>query len=133
MAEKIELTDRLKSIDHFVVNQIKEESKVMDYVVLQNVEIPDDLRAPFALFFTDGEMALFWTESKEERQKWVKVFKKLIIEPAEENSDWTVYQMRTKNNAFLTTLYTSLIRNSDSNEYDDDHVIDTINNNNIQE
>ena len=105
----------------------------MDYVVLQNVEIPDDLRAPFALFFTDGEMALFWTESKEERQKWVKVFKKLIIEPAEENSDWTVYQMRTKNNAFLTTLYTSLIRNSDSNEYDDDHVIDTINNNNIQE
>ena len=127
------MTDRLKSIDHFVVNQIKEESKVMDYVVLQNVEIPDDLRAPFALFFTDGEMALFWTESKEERQKWVKVFKKLIIEPAEENSDWTVYQMRTKNNAFLTTLYTSLIRNSDSNEYDDDHVIDTINNNNIQE
>ena len=127
------MTDRLKSIDHFVVNQIKEESKVMDYVVLQNVEIPDDLRAPFALFFTDGEMALFWTESKEERQKWVKVFKKLIIEPAEENSDWTVYQMRTKNNAFLTTLYTSLIRNSDSSEHDDDHVIDTINNNNIQE
>ena len=82
--------------------------------VLQRLQIPNDLKAPFALFFTDGEMALFWAESQEERQRWVKVFKKLIIEPPEENSNWTIYQMRTKNNAFLTTLYTSLNRKSDS-------------------
>ena len=78
--------------------------------VLQNLQIPNELKAPFALFFTNGEMALFWAESVEERQKWVKVFKRLIVEPLEEDNNWTIYQMRTKNNAFLTTLYTSLNR-----------------------
>ena len=81
--------------------------------VLRNLEIPNDLNAPFALFFTNGEMVLLWADSQEERHKWVKVFKKLIVEPAKEDDSWTIYQMRTKNNAFLTTLYTSLNRKSD--------------------
>ena len=82
--------------------------------VLQNLQISNDLNAPFALFFTNGEMVLLWADSEEERQKWVKVFKKLIVEPAKEDDSWTIYQMRTKNNAFLTTLYTSLNRKSDN-------------------
>ena len=61
---------------------------------------------PFALFFTDGEMVLFWASNLQDWKAWTGALLQFIPEPLQKTR--IPYCIRTKLNTFSTTLYANL-------------------------
>ena len=76
--------------------------------LLEGIEMPLSYCLPFVLFFTNAEMMLFWASTLTDYAMWKDAFQKLI--QRQNAANWTKYILRSKDNAFLTTLYVSLKR-----------------------
>lgn len=81
VAEKIILKDRLCGFETGIMGRIYMErlvSSKFDESHLANLSLPLTFLYPFALFFNDGEIVLFWTSSKEDLAMWSDVLNKLL-------------------------------------------------------
>ena len=116
VVEKVQLRDRLTGVDTGLIGKIDEHRQhpVAEQRLLEGVQMPIRSAIPFALFFNDGELLLLWASSKEDYVKWKFIFEQLI--PPEISESYVKYGLKTKANAFLTTLYTSLVRSSSEQE-----------------
>lgn len=46
--------------------------------LLDKVLLPYSFTWPFALFFSDGDMALLWASSEKDKTRWTQALSKLI-------------------------------------------------------
>ena len=78
--ETIPLADRLCYIDTSLTNKIDQNRNhpMGERGILEELQMPLTYSLPFALFFNDAEMMLFWASTLAEYTKWKRVFKKLI-------------------------------------------------------
>lgn len=79
--ESIWLKNRLCSIDFNISGKINHErlaSSYFDPKCIEGLELSPLFMIPFALFFNDGEMALFWANTPEDIAMWWRVFQTLL-------------------------------------------------------
>ena len=78
VAEKFDLNERLCAIDTNLVGKIDkgriENNPYCESKLLEGLKMPVTFSIPFAIFFTDGEIVLFWASSTEELDKWKSIF-----------------------------------------------------------
>lgn len=71
------LSDRLCYMETGLTNKLddKRSHPIADRKMLEGLRLPLKFTMPFALFFNDGEMELFWAANKTEHSKWLEVFR----------------------------------------------------------
>ena len=108
--EKVPLDNRLYHIETSLTNKVDYERfhPMGEKQLLDGLEMPLSYCLPFVLFFTNAEMMLFWASTLTDYTMWKEAFQKLI--QRQHMNNWTKYVLRSKENAFLTTLYVSLKR-----------------------